>query len=1131
MNARFEWMLLLAAAGAADAATFTVTTTADVGAGSLRQAILSANATSTPDTIAFNIPQAGVVTIALQSALPALSQPLVIDGLSQSGGSGPPLVRIDGNPAVSSGVGLHLTAPGCSTAICAVTGLQIAGFGIGIYVQSNNWSIRRNYIGNNGNSALANGNGILVGATSGVIVGGPATERNLISGNSVSGIDVGAGAASLLIHGNYIGLDAAGTGALANARGIRVQASLGPIDIGGLNQSEGNVISGNVQYGVELDSDSSNVRVRANRIGTNGTGTAALANGSGVRLAGGGHQVGGNGIAARNQISGNTQYGVLIGDLTGAVVIAGNHIGTSSNGTAAMANGAGGIRVAGAGAALTIGGATAGDGNLISGNGQSGITLDAASNAVSILGNRIGTRADGNAALPNQGSGVSLSGSNHLLGGASATARNQISGNGADGVAIVASASGVGVLGNYIGTNANGSAALANGGSGIRVLSGTPGIRIGDAGAGEGNLISGNASRGIALDGTSNGVLIRGNRIGTSADGNAALGNGETGILLNGNDHYIGGVGAGQGNLISGNAGSGITSSSGGGSSIQGNYIGTRADGNAALANTVYGIRVVQTDSLGIGGATAGAGNLISGNVRGVSIEPLASQVRVAGNILGLNAAGNAPVPNGSGADTISVSGPDATIGGPAPGAGNIIAGNPSTAIGVRLASATNAKIQGNWIGTNPALAPGLGNHGAGILVDRADGVLIGGTQPGAGNVIANQDFYGILIDNGTRNSVLGNAIFGNAPQQLDIADQGPEINDPLDPDNGANFRQNFPVIRSALYAAGSVSLTATLASKPAQSYRIEFFQAAACGVSGLGGANQLLGAQMINTDAGGNATATLSLPAASGTGVVTAIATAADGSSSEFSPCHELSGPNPGRFQVWRSPLLGYEGLPTMKVTVVRTHGNQGTASVHLATVDASATAPADYQAQNLDLVFADGEVLRSIEVPIAIDALAEGSEQFLVQLSAPTGGATLGSLATATALIIENPVPFYAVGDGAVVEPASGMASIDFTITLSPTSTPISLDYFTEDASAIAGEDYVATSGTLDYPASPAIQTRTISVPVLADALGEGQELFYLRANSTAGNIAVYDGTGEGTIFPPGSAPPDELFRNGFE
>ncbi len=184
---RFGWGVMLAMASAADAATFTVTNANDAGSGSLRQAILSANATATPDIITFNVNQGGVVQINLQSTLPSIAQPLVIDGLSQSGGSGPPMVRIDGT-AAGFGQGLSLTAPNCTLLNCVIQGLQITGFsGTGINVQSNAWSIRLNYIGNDGSVVRANANSGVVVAGTGVVIGGPAAERNVISGNGANG--------------------------------------------------------------------------------------------------------------------------------------------------------------------------------------------------------------------------------------------------------------------------------------------------------------------------------------------------------------------------------------------------------------------------------------------------------------------------------------------------------------------------------------------------------------------------------------------------------------------------------------------------------------------------------------------------------------------------------------------------------------------------------------------------------------------------------------------------------------------------------------------------------------------------------------------------------------------------------
>src|SRR5947209_1999009 len=80
-------MALILAAASVTAATFTVTNTNDSGAGSLRQAILDANANPGLDTIAFNIPGAGVQTISPASVLPTITDSVIIDGYSQPGSS------------------------------------------------------------------------------------------------------------------------------------------------------------------------------------------------------------------------------------------------------------------------------------------------------------------------------------------------------------------------------------------------------------------------------------------------------------------------------------------------------------------------------------------------------------------------------------------------------------------------------------------------------------------------------------------------------------------------------------------------------------------------------------------------------------------------------------------------------------------------------------------------------------------------------------------------------------------------------------------------------------------------------------------------------------------------------------
>src|SRR6266404_498351 len=137
------------------AVTLTVSNTNDSGAGSLRQAILDANNTNGLDTIVFQIPGSGVQTITPATALPVITDPVVIDGTTQPGFSGLPLIELNGNGAANAG--LRLAAVGSST----VRGLAINRFGgDGINVAGSGTSfILGNFIGTDATGMIARGNG------------------------------------------------------------------------------------------------------------------------------------------------------------------------------------------------------------------------------------------------------------------------------------------------------------------------------------------------------------------------------------------------------------------------------------------------------------------------------------------------------------------------------------------------------------------------------------------------------------------------------------------------------------------------------------------------------------------------------------------------------------------------------------------------------------------------------------------------------------------------------------------------------------------------------------------------------------------------------------------------------------
>jgi uncharacterized repeat protein (TIGR01451 family) len=246
--------------------TFTVTTTADAGAGSLRQAILDADASTTPATIDFAV-GSGPQTITPASPLPPLSNTTAVDGTTQPGYAGLPLIEINGSqifepsttpPAPMPDVpGLLVTAGGS-----AVRGLVINRFtGDGIVIQGGGrTTVAGDFLGTDrtGSNALPNGgDGLrLVDSRNNVIGGTAAADRNVISGNGGSGVEVtssGRGfAGGNLIEGNLIGTDASGQFDVGNTfDGVSINANTGNV-IGGATAGAGNVIAFNGGDGVLL---------------------------------------------------------------------------------------------------------------------------------------------------------------------------------------------------------------------------------------------------------------------------------------------------------------------------------------------------------------------------------------------------------------------------------------------------------------------------------------------------------------------------------------------------------------------------------------------------------------------------------------------------------------------------------------------------------------------------------------------------------------------------------------------------------------------------------------------------------------------------------------------------------------
>ncbi len=488
---------------------------------------------------------------------------------------------------------------------------------------------------------------------------------------------------------------------------------------------------------------------------------------------------------------------------------------------------------------------------------SSGLTIDAGSSTVkdlvinrflgggivleaqggdTLTGNYIGTDVTGTLARPNSVAGVLITSTGNTIGGTAPGEGNLLSGNFGDGEIWMRNSGNNLVEGNFIGTDVTGTKTVTSnfgifvqGGSGANVIGGTE--------AGARNIISNNNSgiefSTIGYAATSNtGNVVEGNYIGTDVTGTKALGNTDAGVVVASNFNTIGGTTAGAGNVISGNKGPGLWTG-GSGNLVEGNYIGTDVTGTKALGNGIEGIFAVGGSSNTIGGTTAGARNVISGNMGpGLMFDGSGNLVGylVEGNYIGTDVTGTKAL--GNGGDGIFTSIPSTVIGGTTPGAGNIISGNMANGVDIQ---ANGALVQGNFIGTDvtgtKALGNGTGTSGWGVFLKFSSGATIGGTTPGAGNIIAFNKSGGVQVSNNTGNEIEQNSIFANG---------GPGISAPA----------NAPVLTSAISSNGNLVIDGTLTGTARTTYTLEFFS----NPDATNGGKTYLGSITVTTDVTGKA-------------------------------------------------------------------------------------------------------------------------------------------------------------------------------------------------------------------------------------------------------------------------------------
>lgn len=1021
--------LLLAAIGllfsfsmAAQAATFHVTATADNGdnnnptPGSLRKAIIDANNNPGADVIDFQIlPAGGVQTISPPSPLPVINDSVTIDGYTQPGASKNTLAN--GNDAV-----LMIELDGTNAG---------SGFnGIGLDLVKGSTTIR------------------------GLVI-----NRFSYQGIAIYGFL--GGSIGNTIEGCFIGTDPTGTIALPNlVTGIYINTSSDNL-IGGTAPEARNVISANGD---------------------------SKGNGQGILLAGG------NGLPVSTTI------------------IQGNYIGTNAAGTAAVGKQGTGMSLSGT-KDTTVGGSGAGARNIISGNAR-GIDTTETDHSL-IQGNYIGTDFSGTVAIGNKYAGIRLFNSpNNTIGGSAAGARNIISATvSGPGISFQTKGStGNVVQGNYIGVDVSGSIAFAND-NGIAVeysgLGGPSNTKIGGAGAGEGNVISGNKYFGISLSNGANGNTIQGNLIGTNADGTVKVANGDPantnggGIsLFMGSGDLIGGTVTGARNIISGNYGYGVRIAGVSTSElVQGNFIGVDVNG-AALGNKGAGVYITEGQNNGIGGATTGAGNIIAFNGMGgviihqttdvgnaISGNAIYSNVANLGVGLGIDLGFNGVTKNDAGD---SDSGPNNLQNFPSLTSATVNGGN--TIIQGTLNSTANTQFRVEFF-ANLVVDPSLNGEGqfflgaTNVATDATGNAAINAVLPG---LPAGQFISATATDPSGNTSEFSTCVLVDQPisTQLQFNSATYSVNE------GAGIATISVARTGGITGAVSVQYSTSDGSATAgQDYTatsgtlnwadgdfsVKSFTIAITDDS-LNEANETVNVVLSNPGGG----ATLGNQSS-------AVVTIVDNDQASSLSINDVA------------QKEGDSGTTNFSFSVTLSPGSAQTVTVDYAAVSDTAVLGTDFQPSSGTLTFGPGETHKSITVLVNGDTTQEPDRTFFVNLSQPNGGGVTISKAQGTGTIINDDgvQPATVQFDQPSYSVQEDLGALTIKVTRSgDTSSTVSVDYATNDGTATQKADFEYAAGTLTF--APGETSKTLSVLINDDAHIEGDEIFQVvLANSTGASL----------------------------
>ena len=905
--------------------TYIVTTTADGGVGSLRQAILDSNANistpASPNKITFNIPNAdpaspAVQTISLQSELPQITQPVQIDGTTQAGASCGTLVPTDANGVISPNNTPHklmvevttVNIPSSqdntvfnlysSAANSSLKGLDINGAQTGhmVFTDAPSTSLTCNYMGTNvSGDSIIPADGIRVAVFASSVATAADIKNNLIS-SAAGGVRLdGEGSTT---SNNLIGYDKAGMTVIVQnffgeSRGVTPNAP---------NQTiSHNVISG---YDNAINGNGANaLKVQGNFLGVKIDGITGSA-GSLQRWAIRGLTnsdsvtIGGPNDADRNIMTGQADSMRLEGLQTNTQII-NNYFGLGKDGTTALPASAGAIDFIGVNNSLL-------KGNTIVNARSAALYREGSCDNLVIDGNYIGVTKNGDV-MPN-GGGIYLGCNNEMI------INNVISGNVVDGIYIKSPNAPATIKGNIIGLKPDGVTPAPNGARGI--YTDQPGsLTIGGPNASDRNIIAANGRDQILIENDDNSNLrkIQGNYICLNKNGDQVLG-GASGLNFNRAANIMVGGGAnGEGNVI-GCQSMNILQDVNSYNPIYyyGNIIGLKPDGETVASTSLDGrgqfailLRHHYGTNTYFGGGQIGQGNILAGMPQSWGMSFIGwgngdRDLHIKGNKYGVTKSGKI-VGNYGPIQVAHIGGitKGLVIGGDTVNEGNEIAGTIDSGVtydyggssygeGVVIGATDGAIVKNNHIHDNARNGITVyGDSGGNNIIER--------------NTINNNGGIGVGVSRGydrgpgilrqIDNTIRFNSIYSNTGLGVDLGpDNGGSAsgnfdastpNDPKDPDTGPNNLQNNPVIEYQMTACDGTTQQKQggFNSTPNTTFTIDYYSNPSWKeVHPLQG-ETWISSETVTTDANGDSS--FNLP--SGLTNPTMTATAPDGSTSEF--------------------------------------------------------------------------------------------------------------------------------------------------------------------------------------------------------------------------------------------------------